>query len=91
MTKEIRDAGRIEVAHHWTLKWEDYHGLVDYLYRSSVILNVLVKDRTRDEDLKMLLVLKMEGRVMSQGMKVALKVGKGKKIDVPLQPLAGTR
>ena len=60
MTKEIRDAGRIEVAHHWTLKWEDYHGLVDYLYRSSVILNVLVKDRTRDEDLKMLLVLKME-------------------------------
>ena len=49
-----------------------------------------MKDRTRDEDLKMLLVLKMEGRVMSQGMKVALKVGKGKKIDVPLQPLAGT-
>ena len=42
------------------------------------------------EDLKMLLVLKMEGRVMSQGMKVALKVGKGKKIDVPLQPPEGT-
>ena len=42
------------------------------------------------EDLKMLLVLKMEGRVMSQGMKVALKVGKGEKIDVPLRPPEGT-
>lgn len=61
MTKEIRDTDRIEVANHLTLKWEDYHGLVDYLFRSNVILNVLVKDGTRDEDLKMLLVLKMEG------------------------------
>lgn len=47
MTKEIRDTDRIEVANHLTLKWEDYHGLVDYLYRSNVILNVLVKDGTR--------------------------------------------
>ena len=49
MAKEIRDTDGIEVANHLTLKWEDYHGLMDYLCRSHVILNVPVKDGTRDK------------------------------------------
>lgn len=49
MTKEIRDTDRIEVANHLALKWEDYHGLMDYLCRSHVILNVPVKDGTRNK------------------------------------------
>lgn len=45
ITKEIRDTERIEVANHLTLKWEGYHGFMDYLCRPNVILNVLERQR----------------------------------------------
>lgn len=76
-----------------TLKWEDYHGLMDYVYWPNVIAKVLVKDRNRirvRERLKDAAGFEDGRRAVSQGMTVVLKAGKGKKMDSPLQPLEGT-
>ena len=73
-----------------TLKWEDYHGLMDYVYWPNVIAKVLVKDRNRirvRERLKDAAGFEDGRRAVSQGMTVVLKAGKGKKMDSPLQPL----